>query len=506
MHQVLILAVFSVLNIFVLDRDDNAKISTTYGVVGCETSIVKALRNVSKSMGISDIDVDTILPDNPYNYQEIFVTLGLNSSKTSVGKLTDSEDSILHDYVVNGGNLYIESPDFNTNMFYSKTFSLTGTIYGVEGFQKYTPDSAWGCGVMLGIQGTYAGLDSLIKPTSSILYIDSTAGSVSLFTDKKDGQGHLLAAFNHVKHGANGGKIVYFNMIFGLLDSNVQNDVMRRIQGLFYPDLLVISDSKDTAFCGNLHNAFAQLISDTAINGFDFASAVPDSIACYYKTILWNVDTTDSFPIWMQEDLKQYQSMGKRFILMSGEIRNMLPGLSCADVNNALPVNASSLEGKGREYFWLNVNSTCASIQPDANANAFLYYVINGEQKANACVCQGDSLHRTITCGFSLSDVYADDRARLISYLIGYQNSGQNKSIDSSVEKIKVFPFPLSGTLVKYSNMEVYTIDGRNVLSFKSGGGYLHYSLTSLPAGRYIVKLYTDSLMSEIYGIYKIER
>jgi len=97
-------------------------------LVGTEYAVDQALRNIYPASQL-EIIRDVVLPETLASFDMVFALFGYDDTLNGMGILTPHEDSILFNYVVSGGNLYIEGTRFVYNYRNSLVFSLFGSQY-----------------------------------------------------------------------------------------------------------------------------------------------------------------------------------------------------------------------------------------------------------------------------------------------------------------------------------------------------------------------------------------
>jgi len=257
---------------FIWDNDGGDLVidPDSFVLVGTEYAIDQALRNIYPAAQL-EITRDVVLPETLTSFDMVFALFGYDDTLNGIGILTPHEDSILYNYVVSGGKLYIEGTRFVYNYRNSLVFSLFGSQYA----DAVILDSIKGDDVMKDQAFSYFPIPYSEEKLCDVLVVVDTQRAFPLFYNisRKARTEHALATAWAKDKQIQGRAILSTFLFSGLADStdpiHTKNEVMRRITGLFYPDLLMVDNSGDSNMCSNLWNISFELMRNQVISGFD---------------------------------------------------------------------------------------------------------------------------------------------------------------------------------------------------------------------------------------------
>ena len=341
-------------------------------------------------------------------------------------------DTVLFDYVKNGGNLLLFVKDMQSLMYLSENVPVL--VYG----SIKSPNS-------LSIKGSgiFSGLN--LKITPPLLYFASDTGKNINYLAISD-SGYMF------------GQIVLYSTALGrgsLIVTSVSpvelgKEVVYRALGYFFPDIVIITTQSTSMYKKMIERAagedsvFIRLCSD------DFEGDINARL------------------VYAEEDVNVIAGDSTK-IIYGGEF-------VCRKFVNCDTTKAYSVfMGRGGFY---QLKKTLYWKLSNGNSNEMVFTNLVGD--TIGFISFDDY---TGVFPFPLSSVGDDYQLPFLEVLLMAQEDDVARST-----KIVYFRGPKSGSLNSVILMEIFTIDGR-LIKYVKGNGVVKYDFDALPDGMYIIKL-----------------
>ncbi len=359
-------------------------------------------------------------------------------------------DSLLLQYTREGGNLYFESLDFTGYATLERYVQYIVT-------DAYTKDTlrASGSGIFEGVSFR------LMHPPLMFFTVDtSKEWDFVKVEDNQLIEGAIVLYATSIGKGS----VIFSSYLF--MQDSVQDELRKRLEGYFFPDISVISDSVDSTFrymAGELYRKEGLFLR---FYWSDFEGVPAGRVAVV--NVYQNIIGPDTMTIFY---------MGP-FVCEMLSFCDTVP-----------PYVNFYLQGKGFEL--LHYETLAVG---DGNREEIVFVAPSGKTIGFL-----SGTERVGFLPFSLSSISPDDRVRFLACLADFKYGSS-----SIKERLEYFKGALAGTFRDVQDVMVFTIDGRVVYHLE-GSNSIAYNFNSLPDGLYIIKLKLNSGKDSLMLLNKLQ-
>ncbi len=360
------------------------------------------------------------------------------------GYIDGFSDSLLVEYVKNGGRLYLEAGDF--------------TKYPVlQSYVQYVVSKSYAKNILHAKgKGIFSGLDLVLDSVPPVFFTIDTMRVLN-YLEVEDvplmGKSVILYTFSLGK-----GSIMVSNFPF-MKESSC--DILReRIEGYFFPDISIITNSLKYSWRKLIEGAYEKAHMFVRVYDSDFQGVPPGKLV-----------VTDVSQDIIGPDTAMILYMGPYVCNEFYKCDTLVPyGTFYLREHSFMLRNFSSLAAK------------------NAGKNEVVF--VNEAGKTVGFILRDEKVG---FLPFHLEDLTDDD---VIDFLLTLSNF--DVSVADVKKKLEGFKGPLNGVFHDAGELIVFTVDGRIVYRAQGTTGVV-YDFTPLPDGLYIIKLKLntgrDSLM-----------